>query len=127
VGRVCLTAVVSVLMSVSAASGQYVTAILACSRDVTEFCNTTKSEGDRLAECTKAHFQEFREPCKIALVKIAAVREACRMDIREHCPGIKLGAGRLLMCAKKHFTALSEPCQDAIGHAAAKRLRAETE
>jgi hypothetical protein len=105
---------------VSSASGQYVSVILACSRDVTAFCNTAKSEGNRLAECTKAHFQEFSEPCKTALVKIAAVREACRSDVREQCPGIKLGAGRLFLCVKKHFSALSEPCKDAIARASAK-------
>jgi hypothetical protein len=110
------------LLSVSAAHSQYVAAILACNRDVTAFCNATRSEGNRLAECTKAHFQEFSEPCKSALVKITAVREACRADVREQCPGIKLGAGRLLLCVKKHFPALSGPCKDAIGQAAAKRL-----
>jgi len=127
VGRICIAFAVLVLLSVSSASGQYVTAILACSRDVAGFCNTAKSEGNRLAECTKAHFEEFSEPCKVALLKIAAAREACRTDIGEQCPGIKLGAGRLLQCVKKHFSALSEPCKDAIGHAAAKRQHIEPE
>jgi len=120
VGRICIAFAVLVLLSVSSASGQYVRAIQACSRDVAEFCNAAKSEGNRLAECTKAHFEKFSEPCKAALVKIAAAREACRTDIGEQCPGIKLGAGRLLLCVKKHFSALSEPCKDAIAHAAAK-------
>ena len=123
VGRICLAFTVIVLLSPSSASGQYVRAILDCSRDVAGFCNAAKSEGNRLAECTKAHFEEFSEPCKTALVKIATVREACQTDIREQCPGIKLGAGRLLLCVKKHFSALSEPCKDAIGDAIAKRQR----
>ena len=31
-------------------------------------------------ECIKAHFQDFTEPCKAALVRIAAVREPCGTD-----------------------------------------------
>src|SRR5262249_1130046 len=112
-----------VLLSLSSASGQYVRAILDCSRDVAGFCNAAKSEGNRLAKCTKAHFEEFSEPCKTALVKIATVREASQPDIRQRSPAIKPGAGRLLPCVKKHFSALSEPCQDAIGDAIAKRQR----
>jgi len=127
VGRICFAFAVLVLLSVSSASGQYVTAILACSRDVAGFCNAAKSVGDRLAECTKAHFEEFSEPCKVALLKIAATREACRPDIGEKCPGVKLGAGRLFLCVKEHFSSLSEPCKDAIGHAAAKRQHIEPE
>src|SRR5262245_29116732 len=75
----------------------------------------------------KAHFEEFSEPCKVALLKIAATREACRTDIGDKCPGLKLGAGRLFLRVKKHFSALSEPCKDAIGHAAAKRQHIEPE
>ena len=82
------------LLSVSSASAQFGTAVAACTRDMAEFCNAAKTGGDRLAECTKAHFQDFREPCKKALVKIAAVREACRADARTQCPGIKIGAVR---------------------------------
>ena len=110
------------LLSVGSASGQYITAKLTCSRDVTEFCSAARSEGNRFAECAKAHFLEFGEPCKTALVKIAAVREACQADIREQCHAIKPGAGRLLLCVKKHFSALSEPCRDAIGQATAKAV-----
>jgi hypothetical protein len=113
------------MLSVSSASSQYVTTIVACSRDLSAFCNTAKSDGNRLAECTKLHFDELHEPCKTALVKIAAVREACGLDIKAQCPGVKLGAGRLLLCVKKHFSALSEPCKNAIGNAAVKRLRAD--
>jgi hypothetical protein len=122
VGRICLALAAFLLLSISAAHGQYVAAILACNRDVTEFCNAASSEGNRLAECTKTHFQKFSDPCKSALVKIAAVREACGADVREQCPSIKLGADRSLLCVKKHFSALSEPCKNAIGQASAKRL-----
>ena len=62
-------------------------------------------------ECVKAHFQDFTEPRKAALVRIAAVREACGMDIHERCPAIKPTAGRILLCVKKHFTTLSEPAR----------------
>ena len=95
---------------------------MACSRDVSVFCNAANFDGNRLAECTKAHFEKFHEPCKTALVRIAAVREACRSDIQAQCSGVKLGSGRLLLCVKRHFSALSEPCKGAIGNAAIKRL-----
>jgi hypothetical protein len=113
-----------VLLLVSSAFGQYVAVIQACSRDVLEFCAPDRPEGSRFTECTKAHFQDFTEPCQAALVKIAAVREACGVDIQEQCPGVKPGAGRILQCAKRHFAALSEPCKDAIGHAGERKVRA---
>jgi hypothetical protein len=75
-------------------------------------------------ECVKAHFQDFTEPCKTALVKIAAVRESCGADIHEQCPALKPGAGRILLCVKKHFVALSEPCKEAIGRAAERKVGA---
>ena len=112
-----------VMLPVSSASSQYVTTILACSRDVSALCNTGNFDGNRLAECTKVHFEKFHEPCKTALVKIAAMREACRSDIQAQCSGVKLGSGRLLLCVKKHFSALNEPCKSAIGSAAVRRLR----
>src|SRR6266542_5921317 len=77
-----------------------------------------------LMECVKAHFQDFTEPCKAVLVRIAAVRESCGVDIHKQCPAIKPGAGRILLCVKKHFAALSEPCKEAIGRAAERKLRA---
>jgi hypothetical protein len=58
-------------------------------------------------DCVKAHFQDFTEPCKAALVRVAAVREACGVDIDERCPAIKPGAGRILLCIKKHFASLA--------------------
>ena len=72
-------------------------------------------------ECVKAHFQDFTEPCKAELVRIAAVREACGTDIHERCPAIKPTAGRILLCVKKHFAILSEPCKEAIGRAAERK------
>jgi hypothetical protein len=125
VARFFLLFAAFVMLPVSSASSQYVTTIMACSRDVSAFCNTANFDGNRLAECTKEHFEKFREPCKTALVKIAAVREACRSDIQAQCSGVRLGSGRLLLCVKKHFSALSEPCRGAIGNSAVKRLRTE--
>jgi Cysteine rich repeat len=75
-------------------------------------------------ECVNAHFQDFTEPCKAALVKLAAVRESCRADIHEQCPAIKPSAGRILLCIKRHFTSLSEPCKEAIGRAAERKVGA---
>ena len=88
------------------------------------FVAPNRPEGNRLAECTEAHFNDFAEPCKAALVKIAAVRESCRSDIKEQCPGVKPSAGRIFLCVKEHFAALSKPCKDAIGHAAVRKVRA---
>jgi hypothetical protein len=106
-----------VLLSGSPAFGQYVTVIQECSRDVTASCDPAQSGRGPLMECIKAHFQDFTEPCKAALVRIAAVRESCGTDIREQCPAINPTAGRLLLCVKEHFAALSDPCKEAIGRA----------
>jgi hypothetical protein len=110
-----------VLLSVSPAFGQYATVIQACSRDVTVACAPAQPGRGPLMECVKAHFQDFTEPCKAALVRIAAVREACGTDIHERCPAIKPTAGRILLCVKKHFAILSEPCKEAIGRAAERK------
>jgi hypothetical protein len=40
----------------------------------------------------KTHFDEFSEPCKVAVVKISAVRKACQKDIEERCSTTKMGA-----------------------------------
>jgi hypothetical protein len=69
----------------------------------------------------KARFDNFSEPCKAALVRIAVVREACGADIQEHCPAVKPGAGRIFLCVKQHFSALSEPCREEIGKAAERK------
>ena len=114
----CLAFAMFVLLSGCPAFGQYVTVIQACSRDVTASCGPTQPGRGPLMECVKAHFQDFNEPCKAALVRIAAVRESCGTDIQEQCPAIKPTAGRILLCVKKHFASLSEPCKEAIGRAA---------
>jgi hypothetical protein len=117
----CLAFAMFVLLWGSPAFGQYVTVIQACSRDVTASCGPTQPGRGPLMECVKAHFQDFTEPCKAALVRIAAVRESCGMDIHEQCPAIKPAAGRILLCVKKHFASLSEPCKEAIGRAAERK------
>ena len=96
------------------ASGQYVTAIAACTRDVTKFCHATHSDRNLLAECIESHFQDFNERCRTALVRTAAVREACKADIEQQCPTERPGAGRILLCVKKRFAALGQSCKDAI-------------
>jgi hypothetical protein len=112
------------LLSISPAFGQYVTVIEACSRDVTNSCAPAQLGRSSLMECVNAHFQDFTEPCKAALVKLAAVRESCGADIHEQCPAIKPSAGRILLCIKRHFTSLSEPCKEAIGRAAERKVGA---
>ena len=123
-GRICWALLILLLLLGTPASSQYVAAIQACSRDVVVFCGSDRTEGNRLAECSKAHFQDFTESCKAALVKITAVRKACEVDIQQQCPGLKPGAGRILLCVKQHFGAMSEPCKDAIGHAAERKGQA---
>ena len=113
-----------VLLLVSPAFGQYIAVIESCSQDVTNSCAPAQRGRSSLVGCVKAHFQDFSEPCKAALVRIAAVRESCGADIHERCPTIKPGAGRILLCVKKHFAALSEPCKEVIGRAAERKLGA---
>jgi hypothetical protein len=110
-----------VALSASPSFGQYVSVIQTCSRDVAQFCGTDQRGGSQLTECVKTHFDDFSEPCKAALVKIAALREACGADIHEHCPDVKPGAGRILLCVKQHFAAMSEPCKEAISLAAERK------
>ena len=120
--RSCLALVMFALFSVSSAFGQYVAVIETCNRDLLQFCNPAQS-GGRLSECIRAHFRDFTEPCKAALVRIAPVRESCRADIREQCPTIKPGSGRILLCVRRRFASLSEACKDAIGHGAEQKLQ----
>ena len=108
-----LTISLLLLVAMSPASGQYVTA-----RDVTKFCHVPQPARNFLAECIESHFQDFNEQCRTALVRTAAVREACRADIAQQCPTARPGAGRILPCVKKHFAALGQSCKDAIGRAA---------
>ena len=112
---------VSVLLPCSAASGQYVAAIQACSRDVVRHCAPSRAGGDRLTDCIKTHFNEIAWPCQTALVRIAGVSEACGADIQEHCAAVRPSAGRILICVKTHFAALSERCKDVIGDAAERK------
>jgi hypothetical protein len=110
------------MLSVSSSSfGQYVSVIQTCSRDVAQFCAPDRRGESSLTECVKAHFDNFSEPCKAALVRIAVVREACGADIHAHCPAVKPGAGRIFLCVRRHFSALSEPCKEAIGKAAERK------
>jgi hypothetical protein len=104
--------------SVSSAFGQYVTVIAACTRDVTKFCQAAQPQRSSFVECIEAHFQDFHEQCRTALVQTAVVREACKADIEQQCPAARPGAGRILVCVKKHFATLGQSCKDAIGHAA---------
>jgi cysteine rich repeat protein len=112
-----------VFLAAPSASGQYVEVVSACSRNATEFCNPAHSQRNQLAQCIEVHFEEFSEPCKVALVKVSAVREACKADIQEQCHHVKPSAGRVLLCVKGHFAALSMPCKDAIGRAAERKIR----
>jgi hypothetical protein len=78
-------------IAVSPSFAQYVSVIHACTRDVAKSCGTGQ-QSDPLVECVKVHFEDFTEPCKAALVSIAAVREVCGADIQKQCPTVKPGA-----------------------------------
>ena len=112
------------LLFVSPSFGQYVAVIQACNRDIVQFCAPDRPDGMGLAKCTEAHFQDFTESCKAALVKIASQIEACGADIHEQCPDKKPNAGRILLCVKQHFTSLSDSCKAAISNAAERKVRA---
>ena len=120
--KIYLALAVCVLMlSVSSSFGQYVSVIQACTGDVMKFCAAGQHEAGSLAECVKAHFEDFTEHCKAALVRIAAVHDACGTDIQKQCPTTKPGAGRIFFCVQQHFSALSEPCKEALGKAAERK------
>ena len=120
--KTCLAIAGCVLMlSVSSSFGQYVSVIQACTGDFMKFCAAGQHEGGSPTECVKAHFEDFTEHCKAALVRIATVHDACGTDIQKQCPTTKPGAGRIFLCVKQHFSALSEPCKEAIGKAAERK------
>jgi hypothetical protein len=73
------TILLSLQFSVSSAFGQYVTVISACTRDVTKFCQAARNS---FVECIDAHFQDFHEQCRTALVETATVREALQSGYR---------------------------------------------
>lgn len=123
VGRIYRSCLILGLIFVSPALGQYVAVIQACNRDLVEFCAPDRPDEFHLAKCTEAHFQDFTESCKTALVKIASLTAACGADVHEQCPGVRPNAGRVLQCVKRHFASLSDSCKDAIGHAAERKLR----
>ena len=114
----------AMLLSAVPASAQYSAVIAVCRWDAKGICAGAVPAGDQLAACIKRNFASLDEPCKAALVRIAAVREACAADIRQQCGATRPGAGRILFCVKAHYAALSEPCRDAIGHAAERNVRA---
>jgi hypothetical protein len=109
------------MLSVSSSFGQYVSVIQACTGDFMKFCAAGQHKAGSNTECVKAHFEDFTEHCKAALVRIAAVHDACGTDIQKQCPTTKPGAGRIFLCVKQHFSALSEPCKEAIGKAAERK------
>ena len=117
--RTYLALAILILLSVSSSFGQY--ASVACTGDFMKFCAAGQHEAGSLAECVKAHFEDFTGHCKAALVRIAAVHDACGTEIQKQCPTTKPRAGRIFLCVKQHFSALSEPCKEALGKAAERK------
>jgi hypothetical protein len=113
----------AVLLVAGPASAQYSEAITECRWDAKGICAGAVPRSGELAACIKLNFERLAEPCRNALVRIAAVRDACAADIPQQCPGTRAGAGRILLCVKAHYAALSEGCRDAIGQAAERNLR----
>jgi hypothetical protein len=112
-----------VMISALPAFGQYAQVIQACSKDTEQFCVATAPARAEFAACIKARFETFSEPCKAALVRVAAVSGSCRADIEAQCPSVRPGAGRVFLCVKDHYAALSEQCKSAIGQAALRKMR----
>jgi hypothetical protein len=112
-----------VLLSAVPAAAQYSTVIAACQWDAKGICGGALPEDGQLAACIKRNFAALAEPCKSALVQIAALRDACATDIAQQCPATRPGAGHIFLCVKAHYAALSEACRDAIGHAAEHNTR----
>jgi hypothetical protein len=81
-GRPCLALVVLALLSISPALGQYSAVIKSCQWDSRHICGRVLPDGGQLSQCIEANFQALSEPCKAALVRIAAVRESCERDIQ---------------------------------------------
>src|SRR5215470_10632416 len=94
-GRSGFAVAMLAFLSASPALGQYADVVQACREDAKLRCPTTQPGGGQVAECLKANFQALSEPCKAALVGVAAVRQACKADVAQQCPDIKPGAGRL--------------------------------
>jgi hypothetical protein len=118
-----LALVAAALLSAAPAAAQYSAAIWACRWDAKGICSGAVPERGQLAACIEQNFEKLAEPCQMALVRIAAVRDACRADIQQQCPGTKPGAGRLVFCVKAHYASLSSPCRQAIGQAAERNLQ----
>jgi len=104
------------------ASAQYSAVIASCRWDAKGICAGALPQSGQLDACITRNFQSLAEPCKAALVRIAAVR-ACAADLAQRCPGTRPGGGRLLFCVKAHYAELSDGCREAIGHAAERNLR----
>ncbi len=116
-------ALAAIVLSDAPASAQYAPAISACRWDAKGICAGAVPESGQLAACIERNFQALAEPCKTALVRIAAVREACALDLQQQCPATRPGASRLFFCVKAHYAALSAACRAAIWQAAERKLR----
>ena len=122
-GLAARAALAATVLSAAPASAQYSTVISVCRWDAKGICAGAVPQSGQLAACIERNFQALAEPCKTALVRIAAVREACAMDLQQQCPATRPGASRLFFCVKAHYAALSVACRAAIGQAAARNLR----
>lgn len=107
-------AVASVLLAPGGAIAQGTVLRQACGADLQQHCAGVQPGEGRLRACVKAHFADFSEPCKQALLSSVAVVRACKPDVQRTCAGVEPGGGRIQACMKDHFTEYSEPCKQAI-------------
>jgi Cysteine rich repeat len=90
--------------------------VAACTSDVAAQC-AGHQLGEGRAACVKTRFKSFSLPCRLALVRMAAVRRACKADVKKSCADVRPGGGRIETCLKDHFEELSDGCQETISHA----------
>jgi hypothetical protein len=86
----------------------------ACGAEIQQHCARLQPGEGRIRACVEAHFAEFSEPCKQALLNSVAVVKSCKADVQRTCPGVQPGGGRIQACMKDHFAEYSEPCKQAI-------------
>ena len=91
--------------------------LAACARDLKSQCGASR---DARQACIKVRFKEFSLPCKLALVKLSAIKKACNGDAKKYCADIVPGSGRIETCMKDHFADLSEICKETISQAGGK-------
>ena len=105
------------LLAPARAMAQQAAVRKACDADIEQHCAEVQPGAGRIKACVEAHFGEFSEPCRQALLSNVTVVKACEADVQRTCSGIAPGGGRIQACMKDHIAEYSEPCKRAIATA----------